>query len=122
MPGIEFKEWVGLIKDALLAIAALVTMFLGVYGVRAWKRDLVGKEIYLAAKTLVKESHLICKAARNLRAPIQTYERKSFTEEDIQNTTKNERWRLSESDAYRVRVEAFAKEIERYDVAVNFRR
>lgn len=113
----ELKELVTLIKDVLLAVAALVTMILGIYGVRAWKRDLVGKEVYLATKALVKESHLICKAARKLRAPIQSYERRSFTEEEIQNTTKNERWRLTEADAYRLRVEAFAKEIERYEAA-----
>lgn len=117
MPNVELKEWVGLIKDALLAVAALVTMFLGVYGVRTWKRDLVGKEVYLVAKELVKESHLVCKAARKIREPIQTYERKSFTEEEIQNTTQNERWRMSEADAYRARVEAFAKEIDRYEAA-----
>lgn len=117
MPDIELKEWIGLIKDVLLAVAALVTMFLGIYGVRTWKRDLVGKEVYLAAKALVKESHLVCRAARKMREPIQTYERKSYTEEDIQNTTKNERWRMSEVDAYRVRVETFAKEIERYNTA-----
>lgn len=117
MPNVELKEWVGLIKDALLALAAFVTMFVGIYGVRTWKRDLVGKEVYSAAKELVRESHMICKAARKMREPIQTYERKSFTEEEIKNTTKSERWRISESDAYRVRVEAFAKEIERYDAA-----
>lgn len=117
MPTAELKEWIAFIKDSLLAIAALVTMILSVYGVRVWKRDLVGKEVYSAAKALVKESHLICKAARKLRKPIQSYERRSFTEEEIQNTTKNERWRLSEADAYRSRVEAFAKEVERYEAA-----
>lgn len=115
MPNVELKEWVELIKDALLAIAALVTIFVGIYGVRTWKRDLVGKEVFSAAKELVRESHLICRAARKMREPIRTYERKSFTEEEIQNTTENERWRITEADAYRVRVEAFSKVLERYE-------
>ncbi len=117
MPPTEIKEWIALIKDSLLAIAALVTMILSAYGVRVWKRDLVGKEVYSAAKVLVKESHLICTAARKLREPIQSYERRSFTEEEIQNTTKNERWSLSEAAAYRSRVKSFAKKVERYDAA-----
>jgi hypothetical protein len=115
LPNVELKEWVELIKDALLAIAALVTIFVGIYGVRTWKRDLVGKEVFSAAKELVRESHLICRAARKMREPIRTYERKSFTEEEIQNTTENERWRITEADAYRVRVEAFSKVLERYE-------
>ena len=117
MLNVELIEWLGLIKDAILALAALVTIFVGIYGVRAWKRDLVGKEVYSAAKELVKESHLVCKAARKMREPIYAYERKSFTEEEIKKTEKNERWRIAEVDAYQIRVEAFAKKIERYEAA-----
>lgn len=117
MPDPELKEWVSLIKDGLLGLAALVTMILAIYGVRTWKRDLVGKEIYSAAKNLVKESHLVAKAARKLRQPISTYEKRSFTEEEIKNTTENERWRLSEAEAYKNRINVFANEIERYDSA-----
>lgn len=117
LPDPELKEWISLIKDALLGLAAIVTMIVGVYGVRAWKRDLVGKEVYSATRNLVKESHLVVKAASNLRQPIYPYEKRSFTEEEIQHTTKNERWRLSEVDAYKVKVEKFAKEVKRYDAA-----
>lgn len=117
MPAPELKEWVSLIKDGLLGLAALVTMILAIYGVRTWKRDLVGKEVYLAAKNLVKESHLAAKAARKLRQPISPYEKRSFTEKELKNTTENERWRLSEAEAYKKRISAFAREIERYDSA-----
>lgn len=117
MPDPELKEWVSLIKDGLLGLAALVTMILAIYGVRTWKRDLIGKEVYSAAKNLVKESHLVAKAARKLRQPICSYERRSFTEEEIKNTTENERWRLSEADAYKNRIDVFAKQIERYESA-----
>ncbi len=115
MPDPEIKEWVLIIKDCLLGLAALVTIMVAIYGVRAWKRDLVGKGAYTAAKELVKESHLIEKSARMLWLPVYPYEQKLFTEEEIKNTTENERWRLSEAEAYRNRIGVFAKEIERYE-------
>lgn len=59
MPPAELKEWMPLIKDALLGIAALVTTVIAIYGARMWKRELAGKEIYAATKNLVKESHLL---------------------------------------------------------------
>lgn len=117
MPDPEIKEWISLFKDILLGLTALVTMALAVYGVRAWKRDLVGKEVYSATRSLVKESHLLTRAARKLREPINSYERRSFSDKEVEHTTKNERWRLSEAAAYKYRVEVFAKEIERYEEA-----
>ena len=69
MPDPEFKEWVSLIKDGLLAIAALVTIGVGIYGARVWKMELIGKEVYAAARELVKQSHIVCKAADKLRLP-----------------------------------------------------
>lgn len=117
MPDPDLKEWVSLIKDGLLGLTALVTMVLAIYGVRTWKRDLVGKEVYSAAKNLVKVSHLVTKAAMKLRQPICSYEKRAFTEEEIKNTTENERWRLSEAEVYKNRMDIFAKEIERYESA-----
>lgn len=113
----ELKEWASFLKDALLGLAAIVTIFVGVYGVRAWKRDLVGKEVYAAAKALVKESHLVCKAARTLREPLWPYEKRQFTDEEIERTTKNERWRLSEAEGYKVKIEKFEEELKRYELA-----
>src|SRR5258708_4768831 len=101
MPPIELKEWISLIKDASLGVAALITTVIAIYGARMWKREMAGKEIYVATKAVVKESHLLSKAASSARMPIQDYERKVFTEEEVENTTKNERWRLSEADAYK---------------------
>lgn len=117
MPDPELKEWITLLKDALLGLAAIVTIFVGIYGVRAWKRDLVGKEVYAAAKSLVKESHLLCKAARTLRQPLWAYDKRQFTDEEIEHTTKNERWRLSEAEGYKGKIEKFAEELKRYESA-----
>lgn len=117
MPSQELAQWVSLIKDILLGIAALVTMALGIYGVRTWKRDLVGKEVYFSAKELVKESHIIHRASGKLRDPIASYERKEFTKEELENTTENERWRLSEAEAYRSRISDFSIKMDKFQEA-----
>lgn len=118
MPPLELKEWITLIKDGLLGVAALVTIVIAIYGARVWKRELAGKEIYAATKNLVKESHLLSKATITARQPIQDYERKMFSEEEVKHTTKNERWRLSESDAYRKRIDDLSLAIDRYQSAL----
>lgn len=118
MPPAELKEWIPLIKDVLLAIAALVTTVIAVYGARMWKRELAGKEIYAATKSLVKESHLLSKAIHKARRPIDDYERKAFSEEEVKNTTKNERWRLSEAAAYKKRIDELSVAIDRYQSAL----
>jgi hypothetical protein len=104
LPDPELKEWIALLKDVLLGLASIVTSFVGVYGVRAWKRDLVGKAVYEAARNLVKESYLVCTAAHTLREPLWAYEKRQFTDEGIEHTTKNERWRLSEAEGYKAKI------------------
>ena len=117
VPNPELVAWISLLKNILLALAALVTMALAVYGVRTWKRDLVGKEVYSAAKNLLKESHLIVRSTRELRSPIFEHERKVFTASEIAHTTAGERWRISESEAYRLKVQNFALSIKKFDEA-----
>lgn len=118
MPSPELKEWITLIKDCMLGVAALVSIFIAIYGVRMWKRELTGKEIYSAAKALVKESHLLSRASHRARRPIETYERKVFSDGEVKNTTKNERWCLSESEAYKKRIDEFGAAIDRYQSAL----
>lgn len=114
MPLSELKDWVALIKDGLLGVAALVTTFIAIYGVRMWRHELAGKEIYAATKVLVKESHLLLRATGRLRAPVQDYERKAFTDDEIKSTTRNERWRISEHEAIRKRMGDFSKASDRF--------
>lgn len=118
MPPAELKEWITLAKDALLGVAALVTIAIGIFGARVWKRELAGKEIYAATKMLVRESHLLSKAANHARIPIQDYERKAFTNAEAKSMTTNERWRLSEADAYRKRLDDISTAIDRYQSAL----
>lgn len=110
----ELKDWITLIKDVLLGAAALATTVVAIYGVRMWKHELAGKEIYNATKDLVKESHLLLRATGRLRRPVQDYERKAFTDDEINSTTRNERWRISEHDAIRKRMDDFSEASDRF--------
>lgn len=118
MPPVELKEWITLIKDGLLGVAALVTTVIAIYGARMWKREMAGKEIYAATKALVKESHLLSRATIKARSPIQDYERKVFATEEVKHTTENERWRLSEAEAYKKRMDDLSVNVERYQSAL----
>jgi hypothetical protein len=117
MLSLEIKDWISVGKDVAVGVTALVTMFLAIYGVRTWKRDLVGKEVYSAARLMVKESHLAAKAARKLRSPIRDDERKKFSDTEINNFTACERWRISETSAYENRKKEFGLQIDKYESA-----
>lgn len=110
----EIKDFVTLIKDGLLGLAALVTTFIAIYGIRMWRHELAGKEIYNATQELVKESHLLLRATTRVRRPVQDYERKVFTDEEMKLTTTNERWRISEYEAISKRMDDYSKVNERF--------
>lgn len=50
--------------------------------------------------------------------PIQDHERKVFSDEEIKNYTKNERWRLSEANAYVKRIDDLSIAIDAYRSAL----
>lgn len=118
MPPDELKEWVTLIKDALLGLAALVTIIIAIYGTRVWKRELAGKEIYTAAKNLVKESHILLRATSKARQPICDEERMIFSEEQEKHITKNEKWFITEEKAYLKRIDDLSLAIDSYKIAL----
>lgn len=118
LPPEDLKEWVKLFSEALLGVAALVTAGTAIYGVRMWKHELAGREIYAAAKTLVKESHLLSRAVDRARRPIQDFERRVFSSKEIQHTTETERRRLAESEAFRGRIDEIAEADARFRSAL----
>jgi len=110
----ELKLYIPLIKDLAIAIAAVITSSVAVYGVRLWKRELVGKKIYEVAKNLVHQSHVMNRASCCLRYPVWENEKRSFTHEEIKHTTKNERWMLAESEAYKKRIEVYSNSLSEF--------
>jgi hypothetical protein len=118
MAPVELEKWASLIKDALLSLGAIVTMCVALYGLRMWKRELAGKEVFAAAKILVRESHLLTKSAQKARSPVWNLERRSFSEAEVQNTTKNERWRLSEAEAFKKNIDELSAANDSYRSAL----
>jgi len=116
MPDPELKEWISLIKDCLLALAALVTIGVGIYGARVWKRELVGKEVYAAGRELVKQSHIASKAANKLRLPTDMLDKELDPKVTIA-TTNDEHWRISEIRTYQKRIEGFSVALEKFESA-----
>lgn len=116
-PLIELQQWTSLIKDASLAIASIVTIILGVYGMRTWKRELAGKEIYIAVKNLVKESHSLVRKINSVRRPIQEYEHRAFSRNEFMSLTENEMWRIAESEVLRRRLDEFEIAINKFETA-----
>jgi len=106
-PSPELISWVVLIKNAALTVASLFTIGLGIYGISQWKRERRGTEALSIVKDLVAESHKLTVACMSLREPIQNFERKRFSREEIKHTTENERWKLSEQEAFDRRFKKF---------------
>lgn len=107
-----------IVKDAVIAVAAMVTSGIAVYGVRVWKRDLVGKELYEVTKTLVYQSHSVAQACTKLLLPILASENRVFTAAEVEHTTVGERWRLSETHVYRTRLRAYTESLEEFSDAL----
>ena len=101
----EFAALIGLIKDIALTIGAITTICLGLYGLKIWKRDLIGKEAYTVVSAVVKNLHKVSKALQNFRKPVQESERRALTQEEIAHFTENERWRMRECDVFAARAE-----------------
>lgn len=99
--------YVSLARDVVVTLAAVITALIAIYGLRVWKRDLVGKESYEAAKTLVYQSHVAARESYRVRLPIRESERVVFTKEESENMTEGERWRISEATAFRNRLKVY---------------
>jgi len=104
--------YVSVVKDGVIALAAVVTAGIALYGLRVWKRDLVGKEVYEVMKELVYQSHSVSKAARSSIYPLAASEARVFTDQERIHTTEIERIFLSESDAYLARLETYVKSFQ----------
>ncbi len=108
-PATELKEWVSLIKDVILGIAGLFTIWVGAYGLNKWKHEHRGKEAFDLIKKLVKESHKMSRACATLRGPVNELERRIFVANELELLTKSERWKISEKEAFEKRFEKFGE-------------
>lgn len=107
VPAPELKEWVSLIKDVLVGLAAIFTIGLGVYGLKQWKHEHRGKEAFSLVKQLIKESHKMVRACTVLRCRVNEMERLAFDANECKLLTKSERWKVSEKEVFDKRFDKF---------------
>ncbi|KTC41853.1 hypothetical protein AO260_29435 [Pseudomonas sp. ABAC21] len=119
---VSLGGYITIAKDLIVAVVAVVTGAVALNGLRVWKRDLVGKESYEAAKALLYQSHAAARASDKMRYPIREHERTVFSKEQIDNMTEGERWRISEANAYRNRIKEYSEGYAGfYEALLNFR-
>jgi len=106
------------LKDGVIALAAAITAGMAIYGLRVWKRDLVGKEVYEVVKELVYQSHSISRAAARCLYPLAASEARVFSDEERFHTTEYERLFLSESGAYRARLDIYVSSLREFSDAL----
>lgn len=69
-----FADNLAVAKDIVIVVRTITTMSLGLYGLKVWKRDLVGKETYAVIRDVIKQLHKVSKAAGRTRRKVHLYE------------------------------------------------
>jgi len=62
-------ETVSIIKDLILSIAAIVTIFVALYGLNAWRKELKGKTEYEIARRILRSIYKVRVAIDLVRRP-----------------------------------------------------
>jgi hypothetical protein len=106
---------VGLVKDIVITLGGITTVALGIYGLKIWKRDLVGKEAYSVISKVIKDLHKVSNSCRKFREFVLPHERRSLSEEELQHLTKNEQWRILELEVFNNRVDKLASAMDELD-------
>jgi len=113
-----FADNLAIAKDIFLVVGTITTMSLGLYGLKVWKRDLVGKETYAVIRELIKHLHKVSKAANRARGKVHRYEHVLMEPEQAKHFTENEQWRLAEAAVYKERVVDLGKSLVLFEDAL----
>lgn len=112
-----FAENLAIAKDIVVVVGAITTMGLGLYGLKVWKRDLVGKETYAVIRDVIKHLHKVSKAASRARGKVHHYEHVEMAPAEAKHFTANEQWRLAEAAVYRRRLDELGLSLTALDDA-----
>ena len=64
------SEIIGCIKDIIIALAAITTAAVAIYGITSWRRELSGKANFEVARNLAKAIYLLRDEISYCRDPI----------------------------------------------------
>ncbi|MFJ1470185.1 hypothetical protein [Massilia orientalis] len=113
-----FAENLAVVKDIVVVLGTLTTMSLGLYGLKVWKRDLVGKETYAVIRNVIKQLHKVSKAAGRARRKVHLHEHVRMAPEEAKHFTANEQWRLAEAAVYSARLDDLGASIAALDDSI----
>jgi hypothetical protein len=114
----ELQLYVSIVKDCLLAVAALTTSLVAIYGVATWRREHTWNEKFSAARGVVLASHKLTRVISHIRRPVWFGERMTLTRDVVANTTTNEQWRISESSIFQKRIEELEVALDGFSKAL----
>jgi hypothetical protein len=111
----ELAAVIGLVKDIVLTLGGITTIALGIYGLRIWKRDLIGKEAYSVISVVVRNLHRVSSGCQKLREPVKPNERRELSDVELQHLTQNEQWRVVELDVFKNRADKLALVMDEFN-------
>jgi hypothetical protein len=112
-------EWFPVVKDAILALAAIVAGYVGLMGLSTWRRQLKGNAEYLLAKSVLKAVYELREAIKGARFPVMTYFRDpDMPEEKLKDLSEQEKKWHAIAQAFRQRWEPVPKAKANLDEAV----
>jgi hypothetical protein len=105
-----YECWVPLLKDALLAIAAVIGSIVAILGLSTWKRQLYGQSEYDLAKRILKSVYLFREVVNNARHPFMQYSATPDLPKDkLEQLSKEEKEWYAKAQAFEKRWEPVAK-------------
>lgn len=110
-----FADNLTVAKDIVIILGTVTTMSLGLYGLKVWKRDLVGKETYAVIRDLIKQLRKVSKVAGRTRSKVHLYEHVRMAPDEAIHFTANEQWLLAEAAVYHARLDELGASLASLD-------
>jgi hypothetical protein len=111
--------WVSVLKDAILAIAAIIGSIVAILGLSTWKRQLYGQSEYDLAKRLLKSIYLFREVINNARHPFMQYSATpDLPKDQLDQLSKEEKEWYARAQAFEKRWEPVANARAELDTSV----
>ncbi len=102
--------WIPAIKDAVLAIAAIIGSVVAILGLNTWRRQLYGQSEYDLAKRILKSVYLFREVITNARHPFMQYSATpDLPKEKLDQLSNEEKEWYAKAQAFESRWEPVAK-------------
>lgn len=104
------ESWIPVIKDGVLAIAAIIGSVVAILGLNTWRRQLYGQSEYDLAKRILKSVYLFREVISNARHPFMQYSATpDLPKEKLKELSKEEKEWYAKAQAFEKIWEPVAK-------------